>query len=172
MIAFTRSLLNIQRCMKIQLLFALFPLLSCVAYAAGGFSDSTSGFAKQKIVQKLQITKISDLNFGEASPGDGAKVIPAGVSENNENASFEVRGEPFRLFQIVLPSDNSVKMINGSGGTHKEILIKSFESYPAKAGILTDMGRSTIFIGASREAISSRQVVGDYIGQFYITVVY
>ncbi len=159
--------------MKIQSISTLFILsIAFHALAVGNFGDSTSGFAKQKIVQRLQIKKISDLNFGEAAPGDAAKVVLPGISENSENASFEVSGEPFRLYQIILPANDSVKMINGSGGSHKEILIKTFSSFPIKAGIISNTGKAMIYVGAARESISSRQAVGDYIGQFYVTVVY
>ncbi|WP_374076373.1 DUF4402 domain-containing protein [Bdellovibrio bacteriovorus] len=158
--------------MKIQLISASLLLMSLGASAAPNFGDSASAVATQRIVHRLQISKVSDLNFGEASPGDGPVTVMPGVSENTENASFEVRGEPSRLYQIILPANNSVKMLNGNGGADREILIKEFLSFPARAGTLDGTGKSMIFVGAKRDAISNKQKVGDYIGQFYITVVY
>lgn len=140
--------------------------------AAPYFSDSASAYAKQTIVHRLQITKVSDLDFGEASPGDGPKTILPGTTETRENASFEVIGEPQRCFQIILPQKNSVKMVNSGGGVGREIMIQEFSSYPSRTGTLGSNGKSMVYVGATREAISSRQKTGDYLGQFYVTVVY
>lgn len=147
-------------------------LLGEMAVAAPYFSDTSSAYAKQTIVRRLQIKKVSDLNFGEASPGDGPKIVSPGTSESRENASFEVVGEPQRYFQIILPQKNSVKMKNGLGGLHREILIQEFSSYPARTGTLGPSGKSMIYVGAKREAISAQQKTGDYVGQFFVTVVY
>jgi hypothetical protein len=158
--------------MKFQLIYTILFLNSSFAQAAPRFGDSTSAFAIQTIVQKLQIRKVSDLNFGDASPGDGEKTIIAGPIDTRENASFEVEGEPLRPFQIVLPAKNSVKMISGPGGVNREILIQEFNSFPPRVGILNTNGNSPVYVGATRSAISSNQKTGEYIGQFYITVVY
>lgn len=147
-------------------------LFSSTSLATPYFSDSTSGYARQTIVHKLQIRKVSDLDFGEASPGDGPKTIAPGASETRENASFEVSGEPLRYFQIILPPRKSVHMINGGGGPQREIAIEEFTSYPHRSGALDQSGRSMIYVGATREAISTSQKAGDYMGRFYITVVY
>ena len=159
--------------MKLQFIFGCIVFLYLnVAGAGPYFSDSASGYAKQKIVHRLQIKKISDLDFGEASPGDAAKSIAPGSSENRENASFEVAGEPRRSYQIILPQKNSVKLVTGAGGPHREILIEDFKSSPAKVGVLDGNGKGMVFVGATREALSSRLKTGDYLGQFYVTVVY
>lgn len=147
-------------------------LFAQLAAAAPTFGDTATASATQTIVYRIQIHKISDLNFGEASPGDAAKTILPGTSENRENASFELDGEPNRGFQIILPGRNSVKMIAGSGGPNREIVIQDFASTPATAGALDRNGKSTIFVGATRPAISSTQKSGDYVGQFNVTVVY
>jgi hypothetical protein len=158
--------------MKFQLISLILMSAPLFVNASTRFSDTTSAVAKQRIVNRLQIKKISDLNFGEASPGDGPKQVLAGVAENNENASFEVSGEPNRMYQIVLPADNSVMMINGGGGPNSEIKIKEFSSFPIRVGTLDTNGNGNIFVGATREAISLKQKVGDYAGQFFVTVVY
>lgn len=165
------DLTNIHLHMKIQTIFTLVALWSACA-SAGRLGDATTAYATQKIVHRLEISKISDLNFGEASPGDGPLTVLPGVSETTENASFEVHGEPNRLFQIVLPANSSVKMINGGGGKDREILIKEFLSFPVRAGLLDNSGKTMIYVGAKRDAISPKQKVGDYVGQFVVTVVY
>jgi hypothetical protein len=163
--------------MKLQFffnfLFLLTPALSPeIASAAPHFGDSATALVKQTIVSRLHIRKISDLNFGEASPGDGPKIIPAGTSETRENASFEINGEALRPFQIILPARNSVKMINGVGGHNREIMVQEFSSTPSQSGVLDANGRTMVFVGATRQAISPNQKTGDYTGQFYVTVVY
>lgn len=158
--------------MKLQQLSVLFFIFSATANANPSIGDSTAAMATQTIVQRLQIKKISDLNFGEASPGDGPKTILAGGVETRENASFEVQGEPLRAFQVILPAPNSVKMINGPGGANREIVIQDFNSTPAGGGLLDQAGKTTVFVGATRQAIPANQKVGDYAGQFYVTVVY
>lgn len=160
--------------MNIQLIFIGVLTLTATAQAAmmSSIGDSATANANQTIVSRLQIQKISDLNFGEASPGDAAKTIAPGNSENRENASFEVVGEPQRVFQIVLPARNSVKMISGFGGPNREILIQEFASTPSQIGVLDRRGTSTVFVGATRQGISNSQRPGEYSGQFSITVVY
>ncbi|MFV3409173.1 DUF4402 domain-containing protein [Bdellovibrio bacteriovorus] len=151
------------------LFFATFAFLQ-TSYASIG--DSTVGTARQTIVNRLQIEKISDLNFGEASPGEGPKTVRAGFMETDENASFEVSGEQFRFFQIILPDNNTVKMDTAGGGPNKEIRIVSFHSFPHKLGYLNQSGKSMVYVGAHREGISPNQSPGEYSGQFQITVVY
>jgi hypothetical protein len=158
--------------MKLQLIFITIFAASSVSYAATRFSDSATATARQVVVHRLQIEKTSDLNFGEASPGDGPKLVPAGTSENPENASFAVRGEPSRMYQIVLPSHNSVVMATSGGGPNGQITIKEFYSWPIRYGIMNSNGESNIYVGALREGIKVKQKVGEYTGQFVVTVVY
>lgn len=156
--------------MKTTLLFLSICVFLQPSYAAIG--DSTVGTARQVIVNRLKIEKISDLNFGEASPGEGPKLVHAGFMETDENASFEVSGEQFRFFQIVLPDDNSVKMTKERGGPNKEIGITKFHSFPNKLGYLDQSGKAMVYVGAHRQGISPNQESGEYSGQFQITVVY
>ena len=158
--------------MKFQQIYISFLIFSSVAAANPSIGDSTLALSTQTIVHRIHISKISDLNFGEASPGDGPKTIFASGVETRENASFEVQGEPLRSFQIVLPGKNSVKMVNGSGSANREIVIQDFNSSPSNGGSLDFNGKKIVFVGATRPAISPNQKVGDYIGQFYVTVVY
>lgn len=158
--------------MKRQLLHLLIGLVAETAMAAPSFGDSAMANATQTIIHKIQIKKISDLNFGEAAPGDGPKSIAPGSNENSENASFEIYGEPHHSFQIILPSPGSVKMISGEGGLNREIPILSFASNPNLLGKIDEDGKLMIFVGATRGLIPRTQKTGEYIGQFHVTVVY
>lgn len=140
--------------------------------AAGNWGDTVTATARQTVVQKIEIRRISDLNFGEAVPGEGPKTISPGTSENAENASFQVHGEGSRLFQIILPTSGSVTMVTGSGGQDREIKIQSFDSYPQQSGLLDSTGRAIVYVGAKRDALSTTQKPGVYEGQFTVTVVY
>lgn len=138
----------------------------------GSLDGTTQASVVQKVVQKLQIIKISDLDFGEASPGDGVKVVAPGQQENFENASFRVIGEPRKSFIIFLPPPNSVTMKLGAGGPNQEIKLMQFTSNPSSSGLLDSTGQAMIYIGASREAIPVSAKAGDYSGTFVITVIY
>lgn len=138
----------------------------------GSIDGTTQASAIQKIVQKLQIIKISDLDFGEASPGDGVKVVAPGQQETFENASFRVIGEPRKSFVIFLPPPNSVTMKLGAGGPNQEIKLIQFTSNPSSNGLLDNSGQAMIYVGASREAISLSAKAGDYSGTFVVTVIY
>lgn len=150
----------------------LLTLLATAFAGPGGTDSSTQGFAVQRIVNKLQINKVSDLNFGEASPGDSAKTVPPGSSENGENASFRVQGEAGRPFFLFLPQNGSVKMTLGNGGPDREIGVDQFQSSVGTQGLLDGNGQAMIFVGATRKALSNRLKSGDYIGSFTVTVIY
>lgn len=160
--------------MKLQQVYvlSLIFVFSGTTFANPSIGDSTAANANQKIVHRLKIKKVSDLDFGEASPGDGPKTVLPDTIETRENASFEIEGEPLRNFQIILPARNSVRMVNGIGGANREILIQEFSSNPSGVGMLNQTGKIMVFVGATRQAISSSQKVGDYTGQFFVTVVY
>jgi hypothetical protein len=139
---------------------------------ASSSSNSADASLIQRIIHKIQIARISDLNFGEASPGDQQKTINPGQQENSENASFRVTGEPYRSFFILLPAANSVLLKLGPGGPSREIQINQFQSFPANMGRLNASGESMVFVGATRDKIAANQQAGDYLGNFIVTVVY
>jgi hypothetical protein len=64
-------------------------MMSNVSQAAVATANATSN-----VIAAISITKISDLVFGNGAPGEAAKVIAAGTSENASNASFTVAGQP------------------------------------------------------------------------------
>lgn len=136
---------------------------------------SVNANANQIVTAAIAIVKVSDLEFGSAAQGDASKTVAPGSSENSENASFTVTGQPSTAYTITLPVDGTVKMITAGGGTSDtEINVNSFASTPAAGanGLLNGSGTETLFAGATRAALSATQVTGTYTGAFTVTVVY
>jgi len=131
------------------------------------------GTAVQTVIAAISIRRVSDLDFGTAAPGDPAKTVPPGSSENSENASFAVFGEPGRTFSIILPSNGSVTMMTGSGLLQSEkIEVSGFNSFPSRVGTLGPAGEAMLYVGASRSALKPNQSQGRYSGTFTVNVVY
>lgn len=125
------------------------------------------------VIAALAITKASDLDFGDGTQGDSAKTVAAGSSENSENASFDMVGEPSRSFTVTLPSDSTIEMVTGAGDTaDKKIAVDSFTSSPSGTGSLDSGGEASLYVGATRAALGASQVAGSYSGTFDVTVVY
>ncbi len=59
--------------------YALAATAAMIALAIGskGFAASTTGTAKQIVIQAIAITNVSDLDFGSAPPADAAKTVDA-----------------------------------------------------------------------------------------------
>lgn len=153
----------------------LYPLVLLTLFLCSDslFAATTTGTATQTVVATLKITRISDLNFGQAEQGAQSYTIPPGQSDTPENASFLVSGEPLRQYQITLPDDVTVTMITKGGGTpQKEIPVQKFKSYPANTGQLNQKGQQTLLVGATRPALLADQQPGLYEGQFTVCVVY
>jgi len=127
----------------------------------------------QSIALGISLTNVSALSFGESIQGDGTKTVSAGSSENNTNASFNVVGTANTAYSILLPTDGTIKLITAGGGINKEISINSFTSYPAAGanGQLNGSGEQTIFIGATRGAVSIIQTPGSYSTSFTVDVI-
>ncbi|MEK6705773.1 MAG: DUF4402 domain-containing protein [Bdellovibrionota bacterium] len=155
----------------IQLLITTIALNTAVYYKA--LAASAVAQAVQTVIAVLSISKISDLNFGTAIQGSLPKTVPPGTTENSENASFTVTGEPNRDYAIHLPANGSIKMVTSNGGSSdKEIGVSNFHSFPLGTGMIGPGGTQNLFIGATRNVILRNQVPGDYAGSFTITVVY
>jgi hypothetical protein len=151
---------------KIVLLIAVIALNTQSAFAV-----SATAKAKQVVISALNISKSSDLEFGEAPQGDSEKTVAPTAAETADNASFAITGEPGKSISVTLPADNTIKMITGVGGTDKEINVNAF-----KANFLTSTiaagGTTNLFVGATRDALSTSQATGSYEGNFDVTVVY
>jgi hypothetical protein len=136
---------------------------------------SAQAQATAQVIRAIAISKTSDLDFGEATPGAPAQTVFPGNSENSQNASFVVVGEPNRSYSIIVPGDGEVSMVTGDGdGPAKHIGISGFQSYPpvGSNGTLDADGQQILFIGATRSALIPEQALGRYTGAFTVTVIY
>jgi hypothetical protein len=159
--------------MKLSMMCTSFLGMAGLLFAGQAQAASADSNSLQKVITALTITYASNLDFGTAVAGDAAKTVAADVVENDENASFSVVGEPFYNYAIQLPADNTVIMKKGAGGTpDTEIPVNGFDSFPMGLGSLDSNGRSTLLVGATRDALAATQESGDYIGTFTVNVVY
>jgi len=159
--------------MKLYMMCSGFLSMAGMLFAGQANAASADANSLQKVISALTITTVSNLDFGTAVAGDAAKAVAADVAENAENASFAVAGEAFYNYAIQLPSDGTVIMRKGAGGTaDTEIPVNGFESYPMGLGMLDGAGASTLFVGATRDALTATQEAGDYVGTFTVNVIY
>ena len=153
-----------------------FAAVSLLAFTAGSQSvlaASAVGSISQRVIRALSIYRESDLDFGTATNGDPAKVVPPSVRDTPANASFIVTGEPSASYAIVLPSDGDVTLTTGDAASlDRRIAVTSFRSYPENTGVLGPLGRQSLYVGATRAPIRDTQASGMYHGVFTVTVVY
>ncbi|WP_374079024.1 DUF4402 domain-containing protein [Bdellovibrio bacteriovorus] len=138
--------------------------------ANGVFAIQGTAKSKVKVVNSIQIHKLSDLIFSEAGAGSTAETIPADVVETPKNASFEVSGEASRAIAVTLPADGTIKMTTGGSGPDNEIAVNGFMSNNPTT--IDANGQLDLFVGATREALTSTQALGDYEANFTVDVVY
>ena len=149
--------------------------LSVILLPSLTFAASDTAQALQVVETAIAIAQQSDLQFGTANQGDLGKTIAAGTSENAENASFTVSGEPNKQFTIQLPAAGDVNMITSGGGDPTKIIaVNNFTSYPAAGanGVLSSLGQQELYVGATRDAILPNQQAGSYSDTFTVTVLY
>lgn len=149
----------------------------CTISTSNVFAANTTAQALQVVEAAISITKISDLNFGIAIQGDAEKTVAAGTTDNLENASFKILGEPNKAFQFSIPANSTVKMFLG-GDTSltdptKIIDVEDFTSnLDGTTPTIDANGEKLLFVGATRAALLSNQTRGNYSGDFEVTVVY
>lgn len=148
-----------------------------VSYATVDLAEAASDTAQAlQIVQAaIGISQVSDLDFGTAVQGDGAKTVAPGIAEDAENASFAVVGEPGLAYTITLPPNGAVIMTTGGGATaNEQIAVGTFVSNPAAGanGLLDGAGTQALYVGATRVALLATQVTGSYSDTFTVDVVY
>ena len=139
-------------------------------------------YVTAKIVQPIQINRLSDLEFGDIAAGtssNGTVIIdPNGnrtstggvvlmtVTTNYNAASFTVNGYPNAAFSIVLPS--SIDIYSNS----YSMLINNFTSnIGATVSVLNALGQANINVGATLN-VDNNQSPGLYSGSFDVTVAY
>lgn len=161
--------IEIQQLNTVRMLCVLvFCSLFILSYAYAGNSSSQTAFARASVKTSLGIVKNSDLNFGDAFPGDPQLAVPP---ESPQAAVFTVSGEPNRAYNILLP--NSLQMLTGNGsGSDRQIIVNRFTSTPARSGKLDGSGHESLKVGATRGNIKNTQESGAYSGVFTVTVAY
>jgi len=132
-------------------------------------------WAKNKNAQltgSLKIMELSSLHFGVATPGDPAKKIEVrNGAPDAGSASFSILGQPNTSYAVSFPED-AIQLSTGDGvGPLKEINVTSFEVNKDHL-YLDAAGEDFIYIGATREEISSAQIYGAYSGTAVIRVTY
>lgn len=149
--------------------------LSALAMCSSSFAAVGTAQALQVVETAISIQKESDLDFGTAVQGDAQKTVSAGTSEDSENASFKVSGQPNKAYTIALPENDTVIMTTGAGsGIEQMIPVNNFHSYPAQGanGLLDATGEEMLYVGATRDALLPNQEAGNYAANFTVTVVY
>jgi len=122
------------------------------------------------VISSISVSKSSDLSFPDAARGDAGLTIAPGIS----SAVFSVSGHANTVYTITLPNDGVVTMETGGGGSADNIIgVNSFASNPSGTGTTDGAGNQTLYVGATRAAISGTQTqASNYTGSFNITVTY
>jgi len=142
-----------------------------VRYSALTTQKSATASHSVSIMQSILLSVAQSLSFSDAFRGDSASTVS--ISDSGR-AILNVTGQASTPYSITLPANNAIKMsrIGGSGGTTDSIIISSFASNPSGTGTLSTLGTQSISVGATRAAILSNQVIGDYTGTFTVRVTY
>jgi hypothetical protein len=136
------------------------------------FSANVNGTGVVTITNMIKIANTSDLLFPNSVQGSSSYTLPPGSSENANNASFTITGEPSTSYQVILPGASSIIMKTAGGGALKEIIINSFASTPSVTGTLNASGTQMLYVGATRASLPLNQFVGNYTATFNVTVIY
>ncbi len=128
----------------------------------------------------IGITVQQDLLFGALIPEGsfpGSVTIASGggrtgsnvtlVSSIFQQAVFKVTGDALALFDITLPTDNTIELTSGAN----TMTIATFTSSPSGSGQILFTGFSFVSVGATL-AIAANQPAGTYTGTFDVTVDY
>ena len=147
-------------------MLALTVLTTTVMMSNASLAAIATATATADVVAAIAITKVSDLSFGSGAPGDAAKVIAAGTTESPNNASFTITGQANTAFTLTLPA--SINLANGAN----TIAVNTFTSNAGTTPTIGAAGSFTLYVGATRGALSATQATGAYTGTFTATVVY
>ncbi|MEO5668968.1 MAG: DUF4402 domain-containing protein [Bdellovibrionota bacterium] len=151
--------------------------LAIVGFTTGAHaaptSDTASARATLIVKKKIHITKVKDLEFGEAYQGDAADTV-APADSAGRNAEFKVTGREGGVFTIDLPDNGTVIMTTGDGTTaDKQVAVQDFVSnFGGDGATATIAGDTALFVGATRAAIADEQQDGEYQASFDVTVAY
>ncbi len=152
--------------------------LLAAATASAQASATTSASASARVLAKIQLAKVTDLNFGDVVAGAslgtavvdtaGARSSTGGVSlaaGTVSQASFTVTGEPSKSYTITVPASVTIS----SGGNN--MTVDSFTFSPSSPATLPGGGSDTLNIGATLH-VAANQATGSYTNTFNVTVAY
>jgi len=146
--------------------------------ASAQSSVIVSTAANAHVLAKLQLTKSSDLNFGDLVAGAaagtvvvdvaGARTSTGGVSlavGTVSQAAFNVQGEPNKTYTITVPA--SVNITSGAN----TMAVNTFVLSPTSPATIPAGGSQALNIGATLN-VGANQATGSYTNNFNVTVAY
>ncbi len=119
----------------------------------------------------FEVHSVSSLDFGQAVQGDIAKVVSSGVVDDPWNASFSIKGTKNKSFFIFLPHSAYLNH-ESKPGPLGLIRVHQFNSHPSREGVLDSNGHAMVYVGATRDTLSSQQISGRYKGNFLVVFIY
>ncbi|MCB2082951.1 MAG: DUF4402 domain-containing protein [Sphingomonadaceae bacterium] len=162
-------------------------LASGQAIAGPGNTHTTTGVADVTVVEPIGIQNVADLRFGRIvrpTTGGTLTISPAGAvtetggvtgqsstpqaTNGRGPGAFAVFGDANRYFLIFMP--NSTTISNGTANMQ----VNQFQTNPGAFGPfhrLNNAGYAPLLVGA-RLNVNANQAVGQYTGNFNVTVLY
>jgi hypothetical protein len=160
------------------LLAAAAGLVLAAGVARAQSSATATATASARVLTKIQLTKTSDLNFGDLVAGAAlgtAVVNTAGVRSSTggvslavgtvSQAAFTVQGEPNKSYTIAIPA--SVTISSGANN----MTVNTFTSNLASPATLPAGGSQALNIGATLN-VGANQATGSYTNTFNVTIAY
>ena len=157
-------------------LAGLFALAAGIARAQAAATVSTRGTAT--VVAAIQLTKTSDLSFGDLVPGatagtvrvatGGGRTKTGGVTlaaGTVSQAAFTVQGQRNTSYTIAVPS--SVTVTSGPNS----MTVGSIVTAPTSPNTLPNSGTRNLRVGATLSVLAN-QPSGTYASTFNVTVAY
>ncbi len=151
--------------------------------AAGAMSAQSSATqsatATARVLAKIQLTKNTDLNFGDLVAGGSAGTVVVSTTGTRTStggvtlavgtvtqAGFTVVGEPNKTYTITVPASVT---LNGPGGN--TMAVNGFVLNPTSPATLPAGGSAPLNIGATLN-VAANQVTGSYSNTFNVVVAY
>jgi hypothetical protein len=145
-------------------------------FAQSSATQSTT--ASARVLAKIQLAKLTDLNFGDLVAGAaagtvvvdiaGARTSTGGVSlaaGTVSQASFTVTGEPNKSYTITVPA--SVTLNSGAN----TMAVNTFVLNPVTPATIPVGGTQALNIGATLN-VGANQATGSYTNTFNVVVAY
>jgi len=171
---------------KFYTLFILMITINALTTVNATAQASVVGHICAEVVEALQASEVSPLNFGRFSPqvnsggyiqvspqGDRSVIGTVDLSTGTQNAGgFQLTGAENAQFSISLPTE---PVLITNNNTAKSMLVTNWVSSPGQGtgvGVLTN-GMATVFIGATLVVGSMNEnPTGTYSGTYTVTFDY